>query len=93
MNPIIHEIDQREKPTIMVFNKIDQYVEPDPEDLTENRQLTLEEWKQTWMARTSGTCVFISAKKRENMEELRRKLYAMAAEIHRSRFPFDTFLY
>ena len=64
VNTIIHEIDQREKPTIMVFNKIDQYVEPDPEDLTENRQLTLEEWKQTWMARTSGTCVFISAKKR-----------------------------
>ena len=93
VNTIIHEIDQREKPTIMVFNKIDQYVEPDPEDLTESRHLTLEEWKQTWMARTNGTCVFISAKERENMEELRRKLYAKGAEIHRSRFPFDTFLY
>lgn len=93
VNQIIAEIDGKEKPTIMVFNKTDLYREPDPEDLTQTRGLTLDEWKRTWMARTNGDCVFIAARKRENLDELRTMLYGVGAAIHKSRFPFDTFLY
>jgi GTP-binding protein HflX len=93
VNQIIAEIDGREKPTIMVFNKTDLYREPDPEDLTQTRGLTLDEWKRTWMARTNGDCVFIAARKRENLDEMRTMLYSVGAAIHKSRFPFDTFLY
>ncbi|WP_421750640.1 GTPase HflX [Croceimicrobium sp.] len=94
----IAEIDGREKPTIMIFNKIDAYVPEhrDPDDLQEpenNRHLTLEEWKSTWFARTDRQAIFISATEKENIEDLRNRLYETLAEIHARRYPNNNFLF
>lgn len=86
-----------DKPTIMVFNKIDayNYVPKDADDLTpRNREnIPLEELKETWMAKTGDAAVFISAKKGTNIEELKTKIYEYAKEIHLTRFPYNDFLY
>ncbi len=85
------------KEMVMVFNKIDQfsYVEKDADDLTprSRENVSLEELRQTWMARMGENCVFISAKNRENIEELKQILYAKAKEIHSQRFPYNDYLY
>jgi GTP-binding protein HflX len=94
----IAEIDGTDKPTIMIFNKIDAY-EPeyrDPDDLTEaenNRHLSLDQWKATWFARTDRQAVFISATEKENVEDLRNRLYETVAEIHARRYPNNNFLF
>ena len=86
-----------DKPTIMVFNKIDayNYVPKDEDDLTpRNREnIPLDELKATWMAKVSDNAVFISAKKGTNIEELKSKIYECAKEIHLTRFPYNDFLY
>ncbi len=86
-----------DKPMIMVFNKIDAftYIPKDPEDLTPSTRenIPLEEFESTWMARTSGNCVFISAKQRINIEALKDMLYEKAREIHAERFPYNDFLF
>lgn len=86
------------KPVIVVFNKIDAFshVEKDADDLTPRTRenIPLEELKQTWMNRLEpGNCVFISAKKGINIDELKEKIYAKAKEIHIERFPYNDFLY
>lgn len=87
----------QEKPTVMVFNKIDAftYRPKDEDDLTpETREnLSLEQLKATWMHKMHDNCVFISAKESINIDELRGKLYDMAKEIHIARFPYNDFLY
>ncbi len=86
-----------EKPMLMVFNKIDQfsYVPKDEDDLTprERRNRTLDELRESWMARMNQNCVFISAKKGTNIDELKERLYQMAREIHLQRFPYNDLLY
>ncbi len=87
-----------DKPMIMVFNKIDAYshVAKDEDDLTprSRENIPLEELKQTWMNRLgSGDCVFISAKKGLNIDELKQRIYAKAKEIHMERFPYNAFLF
>ncbi len=86
-----------EKPVIMVFNKIDAYnhVPKDDDDLTPRTRenIPLEELKETWMNRLHDNCVFISAKKDINIDELRTKLYEKAKEIHMQRFPYNDFLF
>ena len=86
-----------DKEMIMVFNKIDQftYVKKDDDDLTprQRENIPLEELRQTWMARQGVSCVFISAKERENIEELKRLIYEKAKEVHTKRFPYNDFLY
>ncbi len=94
----IAEIDGQEKPTIMIFNKIDAYVPEnrDPDDLSEpenNRHFSLEDWKSTWFARTDRQAVFISATEKENVEDLRNRLYETVAEIHARRYPNNNFLF
>lgn len=97
VNQILDEIESRDKPTIMVFNKIDAY-EPIPFDETdlmierEKEHYSLEEWKRTWMGREEEA-LFISALNKENMDEFRRKVYQEVREIHISRFPYNHFLY
>ena len=85
------------KDMIMVFNKIDQfsYVEKDADDLTprSRENVSLDELRQTWMARMGENCVFVSAKNRENIEELKQLLYKKAKEIHSQRFPYNDYLY
>ena len=86
-----------EKPMLIVFNKIDEfsYVPKDEDDLTprERQNRTLEELKDSWMAKLNHNCVFISAKKGTNIDELKERLYQMAREIHLQRFPYNDLLY
>ena len=98
VNQILGEIQSINKPTIMVFNKIDAYTHQtiDQDDLmTEktSRHFTLEEWKQTWMNRMNGDAIFISAVNKENIQEFREKVYKKVREIHITRFPYNNFLY
>lgn len=86
-----------DKPMIMVFNKIDafRYTPKDPDDLTPatRENISLPELQKTWMSRMGDNCIFISAKDRLNIEELKQKLYTKALEIHTERFPYNDFLY
>lgn len=96
VNEILGDIESAEKPTILVFNKIDQYkFEPKEEfDLVKTEaNYTIDDWRKTWMGKMNGNCVFISAVKKENIQELREMVYRVAANIHAERFPFNQFLY
>lgn len=98
VNQILGEIDSSDKPTIMVFNKIDAFThEPfDETDLIAERtkaNYTLEEWKNTWMSRLGGNALFISALNKENLEEFRKRVYDEVRKIHITRFPYNEFLY
>ncbi|MDE5888333.1 MAG: GTPase HflX [Muribaculaceae bacterium] len=85
------------KPVIMVFNKIDafRYTPKDPDDLTPSTRenISLDEFRDTWMGKMSNNCVFISAKERINIDALKDMLYQKAKEIHTERFPYNDFLY
>ncbi len=89
------EIGAGNKPTIVVFNKIDAYVPAahDPHDLAPKRrdQFTLEEWRNTWMAELDGEeCIFISAARKQNIDALRRLLYDRAKALHVARYPYES---
>ncbi|MDE6061791.1 MAG: GTPase HflX [Duncaniella sp.] len=89
--------DGSDKPMIMVFNKIDAftYTPKDENDLTPGTRenVSLEELERMWMAKMPHDCVFISAKKGTNIDELKRMLYERAKEIHLTRFPYNDFLF
>lgn len=93
----LYEIDKTEKPTIIVFNKIDafSYVEKDEDDLTPRKRenISLEELKQSWMGKLKDNAIFISATEKENIDELKNLIYEKAKEIHIQRFPYNDFLY
>ncbi|SKB53294.1 GTP-binding protein HflX [Salegentibacter holothuriorum] len=98
VNQIMSEIKSNDKPTIMVFNKIDQYEAEEIEDddlMTERTKAhySLKEWKQTWMNKMGDNVLFISALNKENMEDFRRKVYEAVRDIHVTRFPYNSFLY
>ena len=98
VNQILAEIKSAEKPTLMVFNKIDAYeAEKIEEDdlMTERTSShnTLAEWKNTWMNRLGEDVLFISALNKENMEEFKKKVYEAVRQIHITRFPYNNFLY
>lgn len=97
VNEILNEIGSKDKPTVLVFNKIDNfsYIEKDDDDLTEVRRenISLEEWKRTWMAKTEHPTLFISATEKENMDELRKTIYEEVKKIHITRFPYNDFLF
>ena len=96
VNTILQEIESMDKPCIMIFNKIDAftYNEPDEFDLELTEEnYDLAQWKRTWMNKVGERAVFISAQDKNNIDELRKTLYRVAAEIHSTRFPFNTFLY
>jgi GTP-binding protein HflX len=91
------EIDAGEKPTIIVFNKIDAYtwVEKEEDDLTPptEENITLDELKKSWMGKSEGTVIFISATQKSNWEELKKLFYEKVKEIHIKRYPYNKFLY
>jgi len=93
----LNDIGGGNKPCILIFNKIDAYtyVKKAEDDLTpktkENR--TLEELKNTWMAKLNENCLFISAREKENIEELKELLYNRVKELHVQRFPYNDFLF
>jgi GTPase len=99
VNQILLDIKSNNKPTIMVFNKIDayQHLTIDEDDLmTEKttKHYTLDEWKQTWMSRIGKeNALFISAVNKENFEAFREVVYDKVREIHVTRFPYNKFLY
>ena len=98
VNKILDEIKSRDKPTLMVFNKIDAYKAEDfdEEDLMIERtgaHYSLEEWEKTWMSRVNGDAIFISALNKGNLEAFRKKVYERVREIHVTRFPYNKFLY
>ncbi len=98
VNQILDEIQSKDKPTIMVFNKIDAY-KPEPLDEDEGElertkaNHTIEDWKNTWMAKLGDNVLFISALNKENLEEFRKRVYKEIREIHITRFPYNHFLY
>jgi GTP-binding protein HflX len=93
----LFEIDAVDKPVITVFNKTDafRFVPKDDDDLTPaiRENFSLDDLKRSWMARYNGTCAFISAKNRENIEEIRDMLYERVKEIHVKRYPYNDLLY
>ena len=98
VNKILNEIDSSDKKTIIVFNKNDLYEQEilEEDDLVTERtskHFTIEEWKHTWMQQLGENAIFISALKKENFEEFRKKVYNAVREIHISRFPYNNFLY
>jgi GTP-binding protein HflX len=95
---ILLEIKSINKPTILVFNKIDNYqsVKIDEDDLITERtkiHYSLDEWKKTWMAQLGNNVIFISAIKKNNIDQLKKLLYSKVREIHVTRFPYNNFLY
>lgn len=98
VNKILDEIKSADKPTIMVFNKIDAY-QPEPFDEHDlivektNANYTLEEWKRTWMNKIGNNALFISALNKENLEGFKKRVYDEVRKIHVSRFPYNHFLY
>lgn len=98
VNKILDEIKSKDKPTVMVFNKIDAYKPEkiDPDDLITvptKSHYTLEDWKKTWMSRMGEDVLFISATEEENIDEFRDKIYKVVRKIHIQRYPYNDFLY
>ena len=97
VNQTLSEINAANKPTILIFNKIDQYswVEKDPEDLTPKTRenITLEELKSSWMAKSNQTALFVSAKTKENIAEMKAVLYEEIKKLHIQIYPYNNFLY
>ena len=93
----LQEIGAGDKPVYLVFNKVDAYtwVEKGPDDLTSPTRVnrTLDELKQSWIAREHTPCIFLSALTKLNLEKFRTDLYGMVREIHAGRYPFNNFLY
>ncbi len=98
VNKVLDEIGSLEKPTILVFNKIDNYrheVIAEDDLVTEKTKahFTLSEWKKTWMAELGEDCLFISALNKQNLDEFREKVFEAVKKIHITRFPYNDFLY
>jgi GTP-binding protein HflX len=93
----LNDISKEDKPTIIVFNKIDifSHIEKEEDDLTPKTRenISLEELKKTWMGKLNDNCVFISSKNKQNMEELKALLYQKVKEIHIQRYPYNDFLF
>ena len=86
-----------EKPLMIVFNKVDayQWVEKDADDLTEatKENIPIGDLMKTWMARLNGDCIFISARERTNIDELKQVLYDKVRELHVQKYPYNDFLF
>jgi GTP-binding protein HflX len=98
VNQILSEIKSLDKPTLMVFNKIDAY-QPELWDDTDlvavrtSKHYSLEEWQNTWMHRVNDRALFISALNKENLKAFRERVYEETRKIHITRFPYNHFLY
>ena len=97
VNQILQEINAHQKPMVMIFNKIDDfsYEKKDEDDLTSatKKNISLDEWKRTWMAKSKHPTVFISAITKENFPEMKKLIYDEVHKIHISRFPYNDFLF
>ena len=97
VNQTLKEIDPQEKPMILIFNKIDAfgYTPKEEDDLApvKRENISLEELKNTWMAKMHDNCIFISAKEKINIDSLKDLLYEKIKEIHIERYPYNDFLF
>ena len=97
VNQTLKELECADKPSIIIFNKIDNYrwIDKEPDDLTPETKenITLNELKKTWMARLDDNCLFISAREKENIDEFRDVLYRKIRELHVQKYPYNDFLY
>ncbi len=97
VNQTLTEIGASDKPTILVFNKIDAYkhIHKDDDDLTPTttRNFTLDQMKKSWMSKLNYPCVFISATEKNNIDNLRQVLYDKVKTIHMKRYPYNKLLY
>ena len=98
VNETLNDLGARDKDTIMIFNKIDAYVTPERDEFNSVNEeevvpLTLVDFKKSWMAHHNAPAIFISATKKENIEEFKELLYEKVKNIHINRFPYDKLLY
>ncbi len=97
VNQTLIEIGAIEKPTYIVFNKTDafRYTVKEEDDLSPStwENMSLDDLKKTWMAKSNGQCVFISAKQKDNIVEMKDLLYQKVKEIHSKRYPYNDYLY
>ncbi len=97
VNNTLMEIDKEEKPTILVFNKVDAftYKQKDEDDLTPatKENISLEELERSWMNKMQNDCIFVSAKSKINIDQLKEMLYQKVKEIHIERYPYNDFLF
>ncbi len=97
VNKTLCDLGCSDKPQLMVFNKIDAYrwTPKEADDLTPatRENLSLDDLKNTWMARLGGDCIFISARERFNIEELKEMFYSRVRELHVQKYPYNDFLF
>ena len=93
VNKTLKDLGAIDKEIITVFNKIDAYIPHEVEPDEEQKSMTLEDFKNSWMAKNSSPAIFISAINKENMEEFRSVLYEKVKAIHTIRYPYDQLLY
>ncbi|MGB2346909.1 MAG: GTPase HflX [Flavobacteriaceae bacterium] len=98
VNQILGDIKALDKPTLMVFNKIDAYIASpfDQDDLQikrSSKHYSIAEWEATWMSRTNGQALFISALNKTNLQAFRDRVYKEVRALHVQRFPYNHFLY
>ena len=97
VNKTLCDLGCSDKPQIMVFNKVDAYtwVEKEADDLTPatRENLSLSQLKKTWMARLGDDCIFISARERQNIDELKDLIYSRVRQLHVQKYPYNDFLF
>ncbi|MES2651421.1 MAG: GTPase HflX [Bacteroidota bacterium] len=95
VNETLNDLGARDKDTIMIFNKIDAYVTPEADEYNEEEiaPLTLADFKKSWMAHHNAPAIFISATRKENIDEFKQLLYDKVKDIHTKRYPYDKLLY
>ena len=97
VNNTLKDLGCADKPSMIIFNKIDAYtwVDKEPDDLTPSTKenITLDELKKTWTAKLNDNCLFISAKNKTNIDEMRNVIYRQVRELHVQKYPYNDFLY
>ena len=97
MNKTLADLNCGDKPMMVIFNKVDAYknVPKDEDDLTPKTRenLTLDELKSTWMAKLEENCLFISARERTNIDNLKDVIYTRVCELNVQKYPYNDFLY
>jgi GTP-binding protein HflX len=97
VNQTLADLGCADKPTVIVFNKMDAYrwTEKDADDLTPagKENVSLDDLMNTWMSRVGDDCIFISARQKTNIEELKELLYKRVRELHVQKYPYNNFLF
>ncbi len=97
VNKTLADLNSGDKPMMVVFNKVDafSYIPKDEDDLTpkSRENITLDELKQTWMAKLDDNCIFISAREKQNIDTLKDIIYKRVCELHVQKYPYNDFLY